>query len=175
MASSKKSLHRYEDSCRTEARHAQTLDRWLGQHYRLRLANVDEQRQGIDRVVIDDDGCDTTIDYKCDTRAAQTGNLFAETVSNARTGRLGWALTSRAEWLFYFVVPARVQVYRMARFRAAVAVWNGTYPLRAAENEGYATLGICVPLEVAAARAEYVAHLDADDGPVLQRRLRLEF
>jgi len=146
------------------------LDRWIGETYRLRPSTDAEEWQGIDRHVVDEHGCDVTLEYKFDQRWPQTGNVFIETVSNAGTERPGWALTCQAVWLLYFLVPHRVLVFQMSQLRQAVDFWRERYPERAAHNEGYDTLGLCVPIPVAEQAAEYVAHLDRGDGFVLQSR-----
>jgi len=127
------------------------------------------------RVAVDEDGAEVGIDYKCDERAARTGNAFIETVSNDVSGRPGWALTTEAEWIFYFVVPDRVLGILSAKLRRALPSWQRRFPTRAARNvswdgKPYRTLGVCVPLKEVEAVAEWVAHLGRGDGPVLAPR-----
>jgi hypothetical protein len=162
--------HRFDHSCSVEARWAPTLDAWLSAAYALRPATSAEQWRGIDRVAIDDDGHPVSLDYKCDERCAQTGNVFIEIVSNATTGRPGWALTSEAIWLVYFVTPHSVLMFLLSHLRARLPAWRERFPERPARNEGYDTLGLCVPLRVALGAVEYVAHLDHGDGAILQPR-----
>lgn len=117
-----------------------------------------EQWRGIDRVVTTPAGA-VGLDYKCDERAQQSGNVFLEMVSNSVTGRLGWMRTSEAEWLVYYVVPDRVLLCRFARLRPLLAAWAARYPVRAAHNVAYDTLGLCVPVAVVAAAADRVVEL----------------
>ena len=102
------------------------------------------------------------IDYKCDEAWRRTRNVFIETVSNARTGRRGWALTSEAEWLLYFLTPDRVLVLTFTAVRRHLPTWQARFRLRAAVNDGYDTLGLCVPVSVVET-AEYTARLDYGD------------
>lgn len=163
-------VHRFDRSMDIEARHAPRLDHWLSEHYDLRVATDDEQRAGVDRIATDDFGARTTLDYKCDERAHITGNLFIETVSNSRTRRPGWALTSSADWLVYFAVPDLVWMFLMRHIRSAMPTWRRCCHERAAANAGYSTFGLCVPFRLARQRVEYVADLNHGDGPVLQSR-----
>ena len=99
-----------------------------------------------------------------------TGNMFCEVMSNAQTGRLGWGRTCTASWLLYFLTPSIVLVYAVPTLRAALPRWERRFPMRRARNEGYDTLGVCVPIRVAEDVAESVSHLDRGDGIVLQSR-----
>lgn len=151
-----------------EARWAPLLDRVIGDQYPLTLVSLADEWQGRDRWVVDDSGCCVGLEYKFDEKWAHTGNGFFETVSNDRTGRPGWLVSCQAKWLLYFLTPHCVLVYLMTRLRMMSQPWWQTYPVRRAPNEGYGTLGLCVPIEVAAAAAESVSHLDQGDGIVLQ-------
>ena len=165
--------HQYEASCRVEDRGALILDTWLAPYYDLRAATRDEQVRGIDRIAEDGSG-PQTIDYKCDERAAATGNAFIETVSNRQTGRPGWALTSEAFWLLYFVMPHEVLVCTFRTIRAQLPSWRERYRQGVAINtrEGlrYETLGVLVPLAVVRDVAEYSAQLDHGDAAILETR-----
>lgn len=160
-------LHDFDKSRSVEDRHAPVLDAWFAEMYPLRKATMDEQWRGIDRVATTPQG-EVALDYKCDEAAARTKNLFLETVSNSVTGRPGWMHTSESVWLVYFVVPKTVVMFTFARIRPLLPVWAARYPTRAARNAGYSTLGVCVPIEVATAYAEYVADLTTVDGAVLE-------
>ena len=165
-----KTTHEFGTSCTVENRWAPMLDKWLAESYSIRPASMDEQWKGIDRVAIDEDGMPVGIDYKCDEQARRTGRIFIETVSNDVSGRKGWAWTSEAKWIFYLVTPDCVLAFLMSRLRKELPGWLRRFGERAAQNRGYRTLGVCVPLAVAQEAAEYVARLDLGDGVVLQER-----
>src|SRR5262245_47976789 len=95
--------HHFDHSRSVEARWAPTLDTWLGESYVIEPVTMDKEWRGLDRIAQTETG-PVTLEYKCDTRAQQTGKLFFETVSNSVTGRPGWLYTCQAEWLVYFVV-----------------------------------------------------------------------
>jgi hypothetical protein len=101
---------------------------------------------------------------------AADGQRLFETVSNSRTGRPGWMLTCTATWLLYFLTPVRVLVFEMAALRQALPRWHDHFPTRAAVNDGYDTVGLCVPIPVAEAAAESVSWLSRGDAIILQRR-----
>jgi hypothetical protein len=160
-------VHQFAQSQQVEARHAARLDAWIAEGYRFRDATTEEQWQGIDRVVMTDNG-PVTLDYKCDERAQTTKRLFFETVSNATTGRRGWMHTSRADWFVYFVVPNDVWMFRFERVRPLLPAWKQAYGERGARNATYTTLGVCVPMAVAIQAVEYIAALDRHDGAIFE-------
>ena len=79
-------------------------------------------------------------------------------------------LTCTATWLLYFLTPVRVLVFEMAALRQALPRWHDHFPTRAAVNDGYDTVGLCVPIPVAEAAAESVSWLSRGDAIILQRR-----
>lgn len=163
-------MHGFDEKRAIEDRWSAVLDGWLLESgHATRRATRAEEWEGADRVTLGGpDGAGIRIEYKCDERAGLTGNLFIETVSNDRTGRPGWAHSCRSDFLLYLVVPSTVLVFRPSCIRAALDGWALRYPTRAADNGGYRTLGVYVPIHEAAERCEYVAHLDLGDGCVLQ-------
>lgn len=163
-------VHQFQQSSEVERRWAPILDAWLRTAYDLREATLEEQWRGIDRVATDGAGS-WTVDYKCDEAWSRTRNAFIEVVSNATTGRFGWALTSEAAFILYFLTPDRVLVLTMESIRRHLPRWRERYKTRPAHNtEGYDTLGVCVPVSVVEAVAEYTAHLDYGDAAILAMR-----
>lgn len=126
-----------------------TLDAYFGQRYQIRRATMAEQRRGIDRFFINPaNGRTWSLDYKTDTRAAQTGNVFIETKTHPDRDHSGWAYTSEAGWLFYYL-PDIWTVYAVNQpyLRAKVLpIWAARYPLRSAKNKTYTTYGLIVPV-----------------------------
>lgn len=120
------------------------------------------QDQGVDFTFSGQSGV-FKVELKTDDRAHQTGNAFIETVSNDREGLLGWAHTSQADWLLYWV-PGRHQCYRLAMgdIRDRVPHWRQVHDERSIPNKGYGgdynTIGLLVPLlELAAISLEVMA------------------
>ena len=97
------------------------------------------------------------VEYKTDYKAAETGNAFVETVSVDTAGKAGWAYSSEADYLIYFI-PGDGLIYIIALevLRRELPRWVREYPLRTAQNEGYATHGLLVPLDEFERSAEVV-------------------
>jgi hypothetical protein len=119
--------------------------------YRIEKADRAWQRQGVDRFFVPRAPSREArfgVEYKSDWAASRTGNAFIETTSVDRTGRQGWAYTSRARFLAYFVVPDDlIYVLPLTVVRRLLPRWLAAYPTRPARNRDYNTLGVCVPLE----------------------------
>lgn len=116
-----------------------------------------------DREVTLPSGFRLKVEYKCDERALETRNAFIETISNSVTGRPGWAMTTEADWVLYFVVPKRVLGLRPARIRGELELWK-QYRKAKADNGTYQTIGLLVPLSVVLTAADFVSELDRGDG-----------
>lgn len=134
------------------------LDQVFAADYEIRPATRAEQRRGIDRIFTQrKTGRHLAVEYKTDYKAAHTGNAFVETVSVDTAGKAGWAYSSAADYLIYYV-PSDEVIYVIALevLRRELPRWAREYPLRAAQNEGYATHGVLVPLDEFEAQAEAV-------------------
>jgi hypothetical protein len=124
------------------------LDTFFSQWADIQPASSEQQRQGIDRVFISrESGKQTLVEYKTDWKVAVTGNVFLETVSVDRAKKQGWLYTSQAEMLVYFV-PQTDMIYcvQVDYLRAVYLPQVTKFREAAAENEGYRTWGILVPL-----------------------------
>jgi hypothetical protein len=121
-----------------------------------RVTTLREQFEGIDLYATSPrTGERKRLEVKTDYRAAQTGNAAVETVSNDVTGRQGWALTTTADFVLYLVDGMDVLYWLTpAAIRAAVPRWAREYRPFAAQNAGYVTTGILVPLR----ELEVIAH-----------------
>ena len=126
--------------------HLDTFFRQWG--YQVSAVGMDMQRRGIDRVFhrrTDDQLF--TVEYKADSLAGKTGNAFIETVSVDTTGKRGWAYTSQASVLVYLVTePETIYWIHFAALRKQLPRWEVAYPTRQAQNDGYQTHGLLVPL-----------------------------
>ena len=124
------------------------LDAFFAYWYTIAPATDTQQRAGIDRIFTClYFGQQFTVEYKTDKTAARTGNAFIETVSVTTTGKRGWAYTSTAEYLVYYV-PGREVAYIVPFevIRAHLLRWLNTYQQRSVPNHGYCTEGVLVPL-----------------------------
>lgn len=157
--------HPYEMSYQLqkgEAAEAQ-LDCHFATRFQITQATRAQQRQGIDRVFTKHATGDSyTIEYKTDWTAGRTGNAFVETVSVDTEEIPGWAYTSQAEWLAYFV-PDRSTVYllQFTQLRQQLPHWLGICKVAPPiPNQGYNTLGILVPLAEFAQIADKIETID---------------
>lgn len=136
----------------------QFLDRWFAAKHEIRPATRQEQRRGIDRIFTHHQtGKRLAVEYKTDYRASETGNAFVETISVDTAGKAGWAYSSQANYLMYYI-PGDGLIYVLAleTLRQQLPRWLEKYPLRAAQNERYATHGVLVPLHKFEEHAEAV-------------------
>lgn len=125
------------------------LDTFFGEKgYTIRPATREEQRQGIDREFTSPrTGKVSKVEYKTDHTAARTGNAFIETVSVDIAGKMGWALTSQADILIYYIPPdGLIYVVPFMALHWEMPRWLRDFPPRAAPNRGYTTHGIIIPL-----------------------------
>lgn len=124
------------------------LDGVFRRWYIVLPASRDDQRSGIDRWFIHLRLRRVlAVEYKTDARAGQTHHAFVETVSVDTANKPGWAITSQADYLAYYV-PGDELVYiiKFARLRLALPRWTRQYPARQIANQGYQTHGLIVPL-----------------------------
>ncbi len=106
-----------------------------------------EQREGID-FWFSHGGFDVAVEVKTDFTAGTTGNAFIETTSVDTSGKPGWAYSSRADFLLYYVPPNRVvYIMPMREIRKLLPVWLKRYERRKIRNSGYFTEGVLVPLD----------------------------
>lgn len=141
-----------------------------GRGHTVRPVSMDGQRRGIDRDITAPDGRQMSVEYKTDRLAARTGNAFVETISvDAEQGKMGWALTSQADYLVYYVPEHVILILPFASLRWALPGWMRDYPARAAPNDGYRTHGVLVPLDKLAEYAVQTFSLQAADGHLPKR------
>jgi len=132
------------------------LDALFSRWYRIRPASAAQQHRGIDRWFRRDKRR-LSVEYKTDTTAARTGNAFVETVSVDITHTLGWAYTSQADYLAYYIPPdGLVYIIRFDVLRSQLPRWERRYPVRRIANEGYHTQGLLVALREFEACAEAI-------------------
>jgi len=124
------------------------LDNLFAAKFEISVVDRASQRSGIDRVFTRRDGGHRlTIEYKTDWTASKTGNAFVETVSVDTASKAGWAYTSRADFLIYYLPDDRlIYVIQFSKLRRRLDRWNRQYRQKAIPNQGYNTVGLLVPL-----------------------------
>ena len=122
------------------------LDNFFSQWYIIEEATHYQQSVGIDRIFSIGDKR-FSVEYKTDRIAGRTNNSFIETISVAEDGSPGWAITSRADVLIYFVPSEKkVWVIKFNTLRNKLAYWYHKYPRKTVVNETWKGYGILVPL-----------------------------
>jgi hypothetical protein len=130
------------------------LDGYFSKLYRLTPATLAEEENGIDRVAFRPDGRQVCLEYKTDILADKSGNAFIEVVAydGERGQREGWAYTSRADMIVYFLpFSNRLLLIRPARLRFKLPAWEARYRREKVQNQGrteWVTVGLLIPLEV---------------------------
>lgn len=133
----------------------EAYERRLDEHFqqaltisRIERASRAQQAAGIDRIWHTPSGTTYTVEYKADDKAGRTGNAFVETVSVDTANKPGWAVASTAQLLAYMVTqPETIYLIEMTALRAQLPRWKRQYRTTYAQNDGYRTHGILVPLD----------------------------
>lgn len=133
----------------------EAYERRLDEHFqqaltisRIERASRAQQAAGIDRIWHTSSGATYTVEYKADDKAGRTGNAFIETVSVDTANKPGWAVASTAQLLAYMVTqPETIYLIEMTALRAQLPRWKRQYRTTYAQNDGYRTHGILVPLD----------------------------
>jgi len=123
------------------------LDKFFSRHYSIQYVSQEVQRIGIDRIFITKLNTYYTIEYKTDWTARKTGNAFIEIMSVDKTKKYGWAYTSGAQIIVYFI-PINNDVYMLnpLKLKQKIPKWLDIYKKQEIPNNGYNTIGLLVPL-----------------------------
>lgn len=134
---------KFEDGQKYEAE----LDHFFSKWYDIRPVGRELQRLGIDRIfTAKDTGERYSVEYKSDEKTFHTGNVFVETVSVDTQNKLGWALTSCAQLIVYFVPQLRkVYITQTVKIKRKVREWKAVYKILPVPNRTYKTLGMAIP------------------------------
>lgn len=146
-------VHTFDKSFKSAKLYEAELDKHFGQTFRITPASPEQERLGIDRFFEHHhSGVRYSVEYKTDHKTPETGNVFIETMSVDTHGKRGWAYTSTAQVLIYFI-PGHEYALRadMTAIKNRLVEW-AVYPQASAWNRGrggeyYKTLGRLVPLE----------------------------
>lgn len=135
-------------------------------YFVIRKVDRKTQRQGIDRIfnARSQPELAWTVEYKADLIAERTKRAFIETVSVDRRECQGWAYTSKSDTLIYylpqkewaFIIPFDV-------LRERLPVWEKSCQTGAAQNDGYQTYGLLVPLAELVKCADKIASCRGGD------------
>lgn len=125
-----------------------TLDKYFSKFYDIEPVSVELQKMGIDRIFVEKGtNIRHSVEYKTDKKAAKTGNLFIESISNDTNGKLGWTVTFLAQVLIIYVPGLQLAFEISASpIKKKLAEWMGKYEVKQIPNPGYYTHGIPVPV-----------------------------
>jgi two-component SAPR family response regulator len=134
------------------------LDKFFSEEYLIKPVSMGEQRKGIDRIFEHKrTGRVLKVEYKTDELASGTGNAFIETISVDSTNKPGWAYSSKADYLLYYVTGDElIYIITLNNLRKNLEKWEKKYRKAKAKNDGYYTHGILVPLREFEIHAEQV-------------------
>ena len=131
-------------------KHEATLDTFFGRNWTITPLTLNQERAGLGDRQFCRDGDKYLIEYKSDETASRTGNAFIETVSVDTTDKPGWAITCKADFIFYYLpLDNLIYVISPETIRANLKLWQNKYqtvPTGKGKNDGYRTWGIKLPL-----------------------------
>lgn len=141
-------VHTFDAKLTQGQKAEQWLDRLFAKYWTIAQASRTDERRGIDRW-FSDETTSWSIQYKADAEAGKTGNAFIE-IGSVGPGfhQNGWAFTTEANVIVYLIPGPRFWLLDPLSVRSATLDWMRDYSIRPAFNNGYATLGVCVPLVV---------------------------
>jgi len=131
------------------------------------LGSSDNQRMGIDRVIQLSNGKTLYIEEK--KRRGVYPDILLEYVSVDRTGAPGWIEKDLiVDYLAYAFIPnKRCYLYSYPLLRRAWInykdSWLKTYRTIKAQNEGYATLSVAIPIDVLKQSVAVASIIDVSD------------
>lgn len=139
--------HDFADKLKEGHAYETEIDARLARWFRARPVPQGMEWHGVDRVLPSSSGIEYTAEYKADSRAAETENVFIEIQSSDRSCRNGWALTSWAQLLFYYLPQTKcLYAVDMTTLKRELPGWRKRFSDAAAPNKGYCTTGLLVPL-----------------------------
>lgn len=150
--------HRFAEKLEKAKRHENALDKLFAPFFDIEAVSVStEIKHGVDRVFRGAAGIPFTVEYKADSMAKRTGNIFVETWSQWRgEGKRnvrGWAHTCTADVLITYVPGLTIIVTSPGAVRYMLDDWQSRFRRRTAVNENergkviYSGVGILVPLD----------------------------
>lgn len=145
-----------------------TLDTYFSRFFRISIVPLQIQKLGVDRIFIYKGKPKRrfTVEYKADIKAAETHRIFVEIESNSTTGKPGWAYSSVAQQLVYYIPPwNRAAIVSMLTLREAVIEWERKYEKKLCRNSTYHSTGIVVPVQELKAIASRVITVESHQTP----------
>lgn len=141
-------VHQFDESYARGREDEKKLDEYFNRWYDVFSVPRLFQRFGIDRIMRRlRDRVSYSVEYKGDGRTAETGNLFLEVVSVDSNEKEGWALSCAAQRLVYYVLGKEIAyIMDPLVLKQHIRELEKRFKTRPAENVGYSTHGVLVPV-----------------------------
>lgn len=129
------------------------LDKHFSKWFNIEEVSREEQRLGIDRIFTKKDiPVKFSVEYKTDLMAGKTNNVFIETMSVEEKNKLGWAYTSLAQYIMYFVPTTSIYfVISVVEMKHCLAGWKTNYVEKRLRNvmgkTVYHSSGLIIPIK----------------------------
>ncbi|MEK4798049.1 hypothetical protein NYE37_03845 [Thermoactinomyces sp. FSL K6-2592] len=153
-----KKIHSFQEKLKEGEAFERELDNHFSKWYQIEKVNIKTQRKmGIDRIFKNRfDGKIIKVEYKADSAAGKTGNIFVETISNSKSGAEGWAIKCQADIVIYFIpMTGELIAVRPIDILLNLPRWIATYKKAPAFNSSYRSFGRLVPIEEFKKQAVY--------------------
>lgn len=123
------------------------IDRVFSQWYDIEPVPLAINKIGIDRLwTSKTTRVRYSVEYKTDWKTSETGNAFIETVSVDENNKPGWGYTCSAQLIVYYVPQwSRAFLVPTIAVKNSIEGWRARFKEKAAQNQGYKTLGVPVP------------------------------
>lgn len=142
-------IHNFGSKYREGVLHEREIDSQFHDRFEISAVPRFMQRLGVDRIWKNRESGETfTVEYKADEVASRTGNVFIETTSIDTEKKPGWAYTSTAQILVYYIPGDAIYLASTLRLRRVIKDWVRRYPTGRANNGTYFSQGILVPTSV---------------------------
>lgn len=143
-------MHTFNNSKKVGDAGEATLDKFFKDKFNIEEVDISQQKLGWDRVFTHlESGARASVEYKTDTQSHKTGNIFIEIWSNKESGKRGWAYTTTAQWLYYYVLGAEeVYIVDVVKLKLYLKNWEKQFIIKGAKNPNYSSEGMLVPIEI---------------------------
>ena len=125
------------------------LDKYFSRFFVISEAPIELQKLGVDRIFTNrQNGKVTSVEYKTDFKTDKTGNVFLETVSMDINEKPGWAFTSIAQVLMYYVPGLNtVFIADMLEIKSNIDRYISECGTLSVNNGWYKAAGVALPLD----------------------------
>ncbi len=150
----------FEHDKRIGTRGEASLDKyWRSLGYEVEVVPFEVQHLGIDRIIINPGVSRQSVEYKTDTRATDTGNIYLQfrecITSEDKSGRPAWVYTSVAQFAhIYLPREGAIIVVERVALSDQINAWQSKCPIHLERCDGFLyegkrssweNLGVLVP------------------------------